>query len=92
ANDRVYRLGAAADYAGERNLVVGTAAGSTAAGYTALESDLTRAIAADQAVFESAATDGANALDPLAGVVIASSVLMALGCAWGVSRRLAEYR
>jgi hypothetical protein len=35
---------------------------------------------------------GANALDPLEGVVIAASLLMAAGCAWAVSRRLAEYR
>jgi hypothetical protein len=88
ANDEVYRLNTAADYAAERSLVTG----STAAGYTALEADLTRAIAADQAVFASAATSGASTLDPLAGVVIAASLLMAAGCAWAVSRRLAEYR
>jgi hypothetical protein len=93
-NNQVYRLGSAAraDYAGERNLVVGSAGASTAAGYTTLAGDLTNAIAADQAIFDSAAADGANALDPLAGVVIAASILMALGCAWAVSRRLAEYR
>jgi hypothetical protein len=93
-NNQVYRLGSAAraDYAGERNLVVGSAGASTAAGYTTLAGDLTNAIAADQAIFDSAAADGANALDPLAGVVIAASSLMALGCAWAVSRRLAEYR
>jgi hypothetical protein len=46
------------------------------------------AIQADQAVFAA----GANALDLLTGVVIAASLLMAAGCAWAVSRRLAEYR
>ena len=92
ANNQVYQLGIAADYAAERNLVVGTSAGSSAASYTALDGHLTQAIGADQAVFESAATNGANALDPLEGVVIASSVLMAIGCGWAVSRRLAEYR
>lgn len=92
ANKQVYQLGAEADYAGERNLVVGAAAGSTAASYTALENDLTAAIAADQAVFDSAASSGAGTLAPLAGVIIAASVLMAIGCAWAVSRRLAEYR
>ena len=65
ANSRVYRLGTAADYAGERNLVVGATAGSTTAGYNALEGDLTHAIGADEAVFKSAAADGANALGPL---------------------------
>jgi hypothetical protein len=92
ANEEVYRLGTASDYAAERNLVVGTGSGSTAAGYTALEADLTGAIGADQAVFESGATTGAHALDPLAGVVIAASLLMAVCCGWAVSRRLAEYR
>ena len=50
------------------------------------------AIASDQAVFDSAATNGANSLDPLTGVVIAASLLMAIGCGWGLTRRLAEYR
>jgi hypothetical protein len=92
ANDKVYQLGAAANYAGERDMVVGTTGGSTAASYSALESDLNAAIAADQAVFDSAAAEGASALDPLAGVMIAASLLMAAGSAWAVSRRLAEYR
>jgi hypothetical protein len=43
-------------------------------------------------VFASGASAGASALDPLTGVVIATSLLMAAGCAWAVSRRLAEYR
>jgi hypothetical protein len=88
ANDQIYRLDNGAHYAAERSLIVG----STAAGYTALENDITKAIAADQAVFSSGANAGASALDPLAGVVIAAALLMAAGCAWGVSRRLAEYR
>jgi ABC-type glycerol-3-phosphate transport system permease component len=92
ANDQVYRLGVAANYSGERNLVVGGGSGNTSAGYNQLELDLDRALAADQAVFASSATAGANALDPLEGVVIAASLLMAAGCAWAVSRRLAEYR
>jgi hypothetical protein len=92
ANTQVYKLGTAANYAGERNLVVGSASGSTVTGYNALEDDFSRAIAADQAVFGSGASGGANALDPLTGVVIATSLLMAAGCAWAVRRRLAEYR
>jgi hypothetical protein len=92
ANTQVYKLGAQANYAGERNLIVGSTAGSTLPGYNALEEDFSRAIAADQAVFASAAAEGASALDPLTGVVVAASLLMAAGCAWAVSRRLAEYR
>jgi hypothetical protein len=92
ANDQVYLLNSKSNYAAERGLIVGSGAGSTGTAYTALEGDITNAIRADQGVFDSAATEGANALDPLAGVVIATSLLMAAGCAWAVSRRLAEYR
>ncbi len=92
ANRQVYELGTAANYAGERSLVVGGVPGNTLTGYNALEGDLTQAIKSDEDVFRSAASDGVNALDPLAGVVIAASVAMALGCAWALSRRLAEYR
>jgi len=91
-NTQVYRLGSASDYAAERNLVVGAGAGNTTAGYSALEGDVSQAIVADQAVFDAAAAAGSNTLGPLAGVVIAASLLMAAGCAWAVSRRLAEYR
>jgi hypothetical protein len=92
ANNQVYLLNGKANYAAERDLIIGSASGSTATGYTLLERDITKAIAADQDIFDSAATEGANTLDPLAGVVIAASLLMALGCGWAVSRRLAEYR
>jgi hypothetical protein len=92
ANRQVYKLGAAANYAGERDLVVGGVPGNTLTGYNSLEGDLTQAIGSDESVFKSAAADGVNALGPLAGVVIAASVLMALCCVWAVSRRLAEYR
>ena len=87
ANARVYPLGGAADYAGERASVVGATDG-----YNALESAITNAIGADQAVFESAASSGSDTLGPLAWVVTATAALMALGCARALTRRLAEYR
>jgi soluble lytic murein transglycosylase-like protein len=87
-NNEVYRLNSAANYTAEQSLVIG----STVHGYTALEGDLTDAISADQAVFDAGATSAANALGQLEGVVIAASLLMAAGCAWAISRRLAEYR
>jgi hypothetical protein len=87
ANAKVYPLGNAADYAGETRSVIGATAG-----YSALESAINNAIKADQAVFESAASSGSGTLSPLAAVVIATSVLMALVSAWALSRRLAEYR
>jgi hypothetical protein len=92
ANAGVYRLGVAANYAAERTMVIGTGAGSSAAGYSALENDISLAINDDQTVFHSGASAGANALDSLEPVVIAASLLMAVGCIWGFRRRLAEYR
>jgi hypothetical protein len=87
ANAKIYPLGLAADYVGEKASVSGATDG-----YSALEKDITKAIDADQAVFESAASSGTGTLGPLAGVVIATAVLMALVSAWAFSRRLAEYR
>jgi hypothetical protein len=65
ATSQVYKPGNAAGYAGERDLVAGSAAGTAAAGYPLLEGDISQAIAAEQAVFGSAGTAGANLLGPL---------------------------
>jgi hypothetical protein len=92
ANEQVYRLDLAAAYAAETTLVIGTGPASSAAGYAQLENDMSRAIAADLSTFRSSATAGANALGPLEDIVIAAALLMAGGCAWGVGRRLGEYR
>jgi hypothetical protein len=88
ANAEVYRLGKASNYRSEKASVVGT----SAAGYTRLEQNIGAASDADQKVFTSAATSGAHTLDPLGGVVIAAGILMALACAWALTRRLEEYR
>ena len=92
ANKQVYTLGVNGDYAGERALVVGSVPGNTVTGYNALEGDLSAALKADQDVFNSAVASGADALDPLTGGIAAASLLMALGCGWAITRRLAEYR
>ncbi|MGO9189706.1 MAG: hypothetical protein ACLP8X_14750 [Streptosporangiaceae bacterium] len=92
ANEQVYRLDLAAAYAAETKLVIGTGPGSSAAGYTQVESDISRAIADDLSTFQSSATAGASAFGPVEGVVIAAALLMAGACAWGLSRRLGEYR
>lgn len=91
-NTEVYSLGAAANYAGERAKVVGMGPGSSAAGYNALEPDITQAIGDDQAALATAVSQGSGALNPVEPVVIIAALLMALGCWWGLSRRLAEYR
>jgi hypothetical protein len=92
SNDQVYRLDVAAHYAAETELVIGTGPGSSAAGYRTLQADLSRAITADQTVFASSANAGAAAFTGLEAGVIGAAVLMAAGCAWGLGRRLAEYR
>ena len=71
--------------------MIGTGPGSSAAGYTQLESDISRAIADDLSTFQSSATAGAGAFGPLEGVVIVAALLIAGGCAWGLGRRLGEY-
>jgi hypothetical protein len=92
SNEQVYRLDVAANYAAETQLVIGTGPGSSAAGFRAVEADLGRAIAADQVIFASSANAGASALRGLEAGVIVACLLMAAGCGWGLSRRLAEYR
>jgi hypothetical protein len=86
------RVDLAAAYAAETKLVIGTGPGSSAAGYDQLESDMSRAIADDLSTFQSSATAGAGAFGPLEGGVIVAALLMAGGCAWGLGRRLGEYR
>jgi hypothetical protein len=92
ANARVYTLGSKSQYAAERTSIVAAGPGGTATGYDTLRSRIESAINVDQGVFQDAASAGASALSPLAGVVIACSLLMAVCCAWAFSRRLAEYR
>jgi hypothetical protein len=92
SNEQVYRLDVAANYGAETQLVIGTGPGSSAAGFRTLEADLGQAIAADQVIFASSANAGAGAFSGLEAGVIAACLLMAAGCAWGLSRRLAEYR
>jgi hypothetical protein len=90
--DRVFRLDLAASYSAETQLVIGTGSGGSAAEFARLEADLGRAIAADEVVFTANATAGRNAFGGLEAGVIVAALLMAAGSAWGLSRRLAEYR
>jgi hypothetical protein len=92
ANSGVYAQSVAANYAKEIDMVIGAGQGNSAAGYRSLEDDIHGAINSDQVIFSSAASAGASELDPLEPLVIVASLLMALGCVWGITRRLAEYR
>jgi hypothetical protein len=88
----VFGLDDAHKYAAETARVIGTAPGSSAPGFTALVRDLRRGISAGQAVFKANAASGTGAFGGLEAGVIIAALLMAAGSAWGLSRRLAEYR
>jgi len=91
-DDQVYRLDKASSYLAETQLVVRTTQNSSGAGFSRVENDLSRAIAADQVIFRSSATAGSNAFSGLDVGIIVAAVIMAAGCAWGLARRIAEYR
>jgi hypothetical protein len=91
-NAKAYSLGAAANYGEERATVVGPGTSSSTSGYGALVNDIGHAIVADENTFVSAVTQGSGELDPLEPMMIIASLLMAISCGWGLSRRLAEYR
>jgi hypothetical protein len=73
-------------------LAVGTGQTQSGGLFKDLDNDLTAAMAADQASFQAAALSGQDALTGLEAGVIVLAIVMAAGCAWGISRRLAEYR
>jgi len=89
---QAYDLDSKARYTTETALVIGPGAGASTAGFARVEADLSKAIDADHAVFHSGATAGRNAFTGLDVVIALAAVLIAAGCAWGLSRRLAEYR
>ena len=60
--------------------------------FTRLDGSLTSAIAADQVVFRPHAVAGRDAFTGLEVGVIVLALIMAAGCARGLSTRLAEYR
>ena len=72
--------------------VLGLGPGDAGTQFGALSTDLAAGIAADQATFDSSARSGQGAFTGLEPGVIAAALVMAIGCAWGLNRRLAEYR
>jgi hypothetical protein len=73
-------------------LVTRSGSGHPSSLFAQLDHELTSAITADQAVFRSHAASARNAFAGLEAGVIALALVMAAGCARGLSRRLAEYR
>ena len=66
--------------------------GPAAVSFARLSADLSNGINASQAVFASHARGGRDAFTGLAVGMIVASLIMAVGCTWGLNRRLAEYR
>jgi hypothetical protein len=66
--------------------------GDAATRFARLSATLSEGVDAHQAVFASSARHGRDAFTGLAVGMIVASLVMVAGCAWGLSRRLAEYR
>jgi hypothetical protein len=65
---------------------------TSAGAFAAVEADLTAGINADHASFTASASRGDDALAGLTAGMVVVSLLMTAGCAWGLTRRIAEYR
>ncbi len=91
-NQRAQQLDAAANYGAETQLEIGSGPGTAGTLFSQLESDLEAAINADQVVFASNAAAGSDAFGALKAGIVVLALVMAVGCGWGLTRRLAEYR
>jgi hypothetical protein len=60
--------------------------------FTRLSSDLSNGISADNVAFASNASSGQGAFAGLGPGLIVATLVMVVALAWGLSRRLAEYR
>ncbi len=79
----------AGDHAGA---VQSALTGDAATSFARLSATLTDGVGSRQAVFASSARGGRDAFTALAAGMIVAALVMVAGCAWGLSRRLAEYR
>jgi hypothetical protein len=91
-NQRAQLLDARSDYGAETQLIIGLGPGTAGTLFGQLQTSLRQGIAADQSVFSAHAAAGRDAFTGLEAGVAVLAVAMAAGCAWGLSRRLAEYR
>jgi hypothetical protein len=92
AHRQVRFLADSGQYTAAVRRALGAGAADSSYRFSRLDTDLTGAIAADQASFRSAAQQGRDDLDFLEAGMIVASLVMVAGCGWGISRRLAEYR
>jgi hypothetical protein len=72
--------------------VLGTQPGDAGASFTRLSLDLTQAVDEDQAVYNATAPSASGAYTGVEPGVILLALLMAGACAWGLTKRIAEYR
>ena len=82
----------ALDYGAETRLVIGSGSGTAGTLFNRLEADLNTAIRAAQSTFADSAAAGSGAFAGLEAGVAVLALIMAIGSARGLSRRLAEYR
>jgi len=83
----------AQDDAGNHATAVRSAqTGAAAQAFRKLSVTLTEGIATRQATFDSSARSGRDAFTGLAIGMVVAALVMVGGCAWGLTRRLAEYR
>jgi hypothetical protein len=91
-NQRAQALDAVFDYPAETRLEIGPGPDTAGTLFSQVETDLGAAIDTDQDVFAANAAAGTGAFTGLEAGIIALALVMAAVCAWGLSRRLAEYR
>ena len=91
-NQQAQKLDKALDYGAETRLVIGSGPGTAGTLFSRLEADLDAAIRGGQATFADSAAAGSGAFTGLEAGVAVLALIMAIGSARGLSRRLAEYR
>ena len=91
-NQQAQKLDAVYDYGAETQLEIGSGPGTAGTLFGQLETNINTAIGADQSVFAANAADGVDALAGLEVGIAVLALVMAIGSAWGLTRRLAEYR
>jgi len=72
--------------------VLGTGPADAGVPFAKLTADLSAGTTADQATFDKSAQAAAGDFTALAPGVAVAALVMAASCAWGLSRRLVEYR
>lgn len=81
-----------ANHAAAVRSALGSGPGDAGAAFAKLSADFAAGIAAGRATFATKASASADSFTALEAGVIAAALVMAAGCVWGLSRRIAEYR